>query len=152
MNYVKMLGIALLPGVLAFAQTASPADAAALVKEAVAFAKVNGIAKLIQETNQPKGKFHVASGNELYIFIYNDRGTVKAIGYNTEALVGVNRINLRDPDGFPFIQEIINVAQNKGKGWVDYKYPNPVTSKIEQKTSYLEFYEDHIIGSGCYKD
>ena len=152
MNYKKMLAAMALPGVMALAQTTTPADAAALVKEAVAYAKVNGIAKLILETNQPKGKFHVASGNDLYIFIYNERGVVKAIGFNTEALVGVNRINLRDPDGFPFIQEIINVAVNKGRGWVDYKYPNPVSNKVEQKTSYLEFYEDYIIGSGCYKD
>jgi signal transduction histidine kinase len=77
---------------------------------------------------------------------------VKAIGFNTEALVGVNRIDLKDPDGVMFIREIIEVAQTKGKGWVDYKYPNPITNAIDQKTSYLEFYEDMIIGSGVYKD
>ncbi|MDR3672816.1 MAG: cache domain-containing protein [Holophaga sp.] len=141
----------LIPGMVAFAQAPS-AGAAALVKEAVAFAKQNGMAKLIQETNQPKGRFHVNTGSELYIFIYNERGVVKAIGYDTEALVGVNRYNLRDPDGFLMVREFINVAQNRGKGWVDYKYPNPTTGKIEQKTSYLEFFEDMIIGSGAYKD
>jgi signal transduction histidine kinase len=152
MNYSKLIAMAVLPGMVAFAQVPSSAEAAALVKEAVAFAKQNGMARLIQETNQPKGRFHVSSGSELYIFIYNDRGVVKAIGYDTEALVGVNRFNLKDPTGFMMVREFINVAQTRGKGWVDYKYPNPTTGRIEQKTSYLEFYEDSIIGSGVYKD
>jgi signal transduction histidine kinase len=152
MNVAKMALVAMLPCLLASAQTPTSAQAVALVKQAVAFAKQNGIGKLIQETNSPKGKFHVASGKELYIFIYNDRGVVMAIGFNTEALVGVNRIDLKDPDGVMFIREIIEVAQTKGKGWVDYKYPNPITNAIDQKTSYLEFYEDMIIGSGVYKD
>jgi signal transduction histidine kinase len=50
------------------------------------------------------------------------------------------------------VREFINTAENKGRGWVDYKYPNPSTGKNEQKTSYLEFYEDLIIGCGAYKD
>jgi signal transduction histidine kinase len=152
MNVAKLALVAGLPCLLAPAQTPTSAQAVALVKQAVAYAKQNGMAKLIEETNSPKGKFHVASGKELYIFIYNDRGVVKAIGFNTEALVGVNRIDLKDPDGVMFIREIIDVAQTKGKGWVDYKYPNPTTNAIDQKTSYLEFYEDMIIGSGVYKD
>jgi signal transduction histidine kinase len=51
-----------------------------------------------------------------------------------------------------FIREILDVAQNKGRGWIDYKYPNPTTGRIDQKTSYVEFYDDLIIGSGVYKD
>jgi cytochrome c len=152
MNYARLLCTILLPCTLAFAQRPTSAQAVALVKQAVAYAKQNGIAKLIQETNADNGKFHVASGSELYIFIYDDRGIVKAIGYNTAALVGKNRIDLKDPDGVMIVRELINIAQNKGKGWVDYKYPNPTTNLNEQKTSYLEFYEGAIIGSGVYKD
>jgi signal transduction histidine kinase len=142
----------MVPCTVAFAQRPTSAQAVALVKQAVAFAKANGIAKLIQETNQENGKFHAASGSELYIFIYDERGVVKAIGYNTAALVGKNRIDLKDPDGVMIVRELINVAENKGKGWVDYKYPNPTTGQNEQKTSYLEFYEGAIIGSGVYRD
>jgi len=144
--------LAALPCLIASAQATPSTRAVALVKQAVAFAKQNGSARLIQETNQPTGKFHVADGGELYIFIYDERGVVKAIGYNTEALVGVNRSNLKDSDGVMFIREIVNVAQTKGKGWIDYKYPNPTTGKIDAKTSYVEFFEDLIIGSGVYKE
>ena len=152
MNMFKFLGAALIPCAFTLAQTPTSVQAVALVKSAVAFAKANGVAKLIQETNQPKGKFHVATGGELYIFIYDDRGVVKAIGFNTEALVGVNRMSLTDADGVPFIRRIVEVATTKGRGWIDYKYPNPATNKIDSKTSYVEFYDDLIIGSGIYKE
>jgi signal transduction histidine kinase len=152
MNPAKFICAAALPCLVSFAQVPSSTQAVALVKQAVAFAKQNGVAKLIQETNTPNGKFHVASGGELYIFIYDERGVVKAIGYNTAALVGVNRIDLKDPEGVMIIREIIKVAQNKGKGWVDYKYPNPTTNALDQKTSYVEYYDGAIIGSGVYKD
>jgi signal transduction histidine kinase len=142
----------MLPCAFAFAQVPTSTQAVALVKQAVAYAKQNGIAKLIQETNAPNGKFHVATGGELYIFIYDERGVVKAIGYNTAALVGVNRIDLKDPEGVLIIREFIKVAQNRGKGWVDYKYPNPSTNVLDQKTSYIEYYDGMIIGSGVYKD
>jgi cytochrome c len=152
MNLSKLICSTVLPCMITFAQVPTSTQAVALVKSAVSFAKQNGIAKLIQETNTPTGKFHVATGGELYIFIYDERGVVKAIGYNTAALVGMNRIDLKDPDGVYIIRELIKVAHNKGKGWVDYKYPNPTTNALDPKTSYLEFYDGMIIGSGIYKE
>ena len=52
------------------------------------------------------------------------------------------------------VQEFIKLAQakGKGKGWVDYKYPNPTTNKNQQKSSFLEFYDGLIIGCGIYKE
>jgi signal transduction histidine kinase len=137
---------------MASAQAPTQAQAEALVHQAVAFAKQNGVDKLIQETNQGSGKFHVASGNSLYIFIYDQQGVVKAIGYNTGALVGKNRIDMKDPDGKMVIQELISIAKTKGKGWVDYKYPDPTDNKVKQKTSYVEMHEGLVIGSGIYKN
>jgi cytochrome c len=152
MNAHRALLLAALPCMVAAAQSPTPAQAEALVKQAVAFAAQNGLDKLIAETNQGTGKFHVASGGELYIFIYDLDGVVKAIGYNTAALVGKNRIDMKDPDGKMVIRELIAVAKGKGKGWVNYKYPNPVNNKVEEKTSYVELASGVIIGSGVYKD
>lgn len=152
MNYAKLFGAVMLPCVMASAQAPNAAQAEALVKQAVAFAKQNGMDKLIQETNQGSGKFHVAAGSELYIFIYDQQGVVKAIGYNTAALVGKSRIDMKDPDGKMVIRELINVAKTKGSGWVDYKYPDPTDNKVKQKTSYVELSDGLIIGSGVYKN
>ena len=152
MKVAKVFGALVLSCLMASAQSHTPAQAEALVKQAVAFAKQNGIDKLCQETNQATGKFHVASGGDLYIFVYDDQGTVKAIGFNTGALVGKNRIDAKDPDGKFFIREIVNIAKTKAKGWVDYKYPNPASNKIEKKTSYVESYEGLAVGCGIYKN
>ena len=126
------------------------AQAQALVKEAVAFAKANGKEALLKETNQGQGRFHVKSGEALYIFVYDMAGTCQAIGFQGN-MVGVNRINAKDPDGKFFIQEILQTAKAKGSGWVDYKYPNPKTGKIEAKASYVEFLDGLVVGCGIYK-
>jgi signal transduction histidine kinase len=132
-----------------FAEDQKP-QAQNLVKEAIAFAKKHGKQALIKEVNQSSGRFHVKGVDEHYIFIYDLTGTCLAIGYQGQ-LVGVNRIHVKDPDGKPFLQEIIQTAKAKGSGWVDYKYPNPRTSRIEQKTSFVELFEDVVIGCGVYK-
>lgn len=130
----------------------TPAQAEKLVTKAVEFAKANGIDKLIAETNQANGRFHVGTGSQLYIFIYDAQGVCKAIGFDTQALVGKNRIDLKDMDGKFFIREILSVAKAKGSGWVDYKYPNPQTGKVQAKTSYVVMCQGYIVGSGVYKD
>ncbi|HEY3400718.1 MAG TPA: cache domain-containing protein [Geothrix sp.] len=126
------------------------AQAQALVKEAVAFARKSGKEALLRETNQGTGRFHVKSGNELYIFIYDLQGTCQAIGFQSQ-MVGVNRWGLKDPDGKLFLQEMINLAKTKGSGWVDYKYPQPTTGKVEAKTSYVENLDGWVVGCGIYK-
>ncbi|HLO66388.1 MAG TPA: cache domain-containing protein [Holophaga sp.] len=139
--------LVLLPALAAPAQS-TPAQAENLVKRAVAYAKANGMDKLIKETNQ--GIFHVGSGSELYIFIYDMQGVVKAIGFNTQELVGKNRWDLKDPDGKYIVRELLEVAK-KGGGWVDYKYPNPLSGKMEHKTSYAVLCDGLMVGSGTYK-
>lgn len=138
-------------GLPASAQAPTPAQAEKLVNAAVTYAKQNGMDKLIQQTNQADGRFHVGAGSQMYIFIYDLNGVCKGIGFNSSVLAGVNRIDLKDPDGKFIIREFIATAKGKGKGWVDYKYPNPQTNKIEQKTSYVVLHEGFVIGAGIYK-
>jgi len=152
MRFTNCLGALVLPCLMANAQSADAPKAEALVKQAVAFAKANGVDKLLQETNNGSGKFHVAAGSDLYIFIYDQQGVVKAIGYNTGALVGKNRIDMKDPDGKMVIQDLISLAKTKGKGWYDYKYPDPSDNKVKGKSSYVELHEGLVIGAGIYKD
>jgi len=151
MRTLNVLAALLLPGVLAWSQSPEPAKAEKLVKAAVAFAKANGMNRLIMETNQGDGRFHVGSGSQLYIFIYDQAGVCQAIGFNTTALVGKNRIGLQDSTGKFFLKEINNTAKTKGSGWVDYKYPNPQTNAVEDKTSYVELCGDMVVGAGIYK-
>jgi signal transduction histidine kinase len=51
---------------------------------------------------------------------------------------GQSVINVRDADGKPLVQDIIKVAQEKGEGWVEYRWLNPADNKIEPKVSYVK--------------
>jgi signal transduction histidine kinase len=124
--------------------------AQALVKEAIAFAKKNGKEALLKETNQGQGHFHVKSGDELFLFIYDFKGVCLASGYQSQ-VVGMNRFNLKDSDGKFFFQDMITLCSTKGSGWVDYKYPNPKSGKVEAKTSYVENLDGWVVGCGIYK-
>lgn len=87
---------------------------------------------------------------DLYPFIYTLDGT-KCVAHGANpALVGKNLIDLKDQDGKFLIRELSAVAKN-GEGWVDYKWPNPVTKLIEAKSSYVERIGDYFVGVGVYR-
>jgi cytochrome c len=50
-----------------------------------------------------------------------------------------------------FRRDIAELAKTNGTGWVDYKYKNPSTNKIEDKTTFLKKVADVIICCGTYK-
>ena len=125
--------------------------AKSLVKDAVAYAKANGVEKLLHEVNHSKGRFHVQAEGEPYLFIYDDKGICRAQGVSGGSIVGVNRWGNKDPDGKSYIQELIKTGLTKGGGWVDYKYLNPKSGQIEAKMSYVEPVNGLIVGCGVYK-
>jgi cytochrome c len=87
---------------------------------------------------------------DLYPFIYDMKGINVAHGARP-ALIGKNLIDLKDQDGKYLIREMVEIANSKGTGWVDYKWPNPITNKIEDKSSYVEKMGDYFVGVGIYK-
>ena len=126
------------------------ARAMALVKEAVAYRKQFGPAMLIKETNMGQGRFHFKPATDLYIFIFDLKGFALAHGFQGD-LVNINRWDSKDPEGTYFVRDFIQTAQTKGSGWVDYKYVNPKTRKLDNKTSYVELIEGMVVGCGVYK-
>ncbi len=122
-------------------------EAKALVKSAIAYSKVNGMSKTLEEINNPKGQF---TKGDLYIFAYDMHGYCVAHGFSKK-LIGAHLFNMKDPDGKLYVQERIEIAKTKGSGWQDYKFTNPTTNKIENKTAYIEKVGDIILGSGVYK-
>lgn len=134
---------------LALAVFASPKDdAVALVKDAEKFIKANGKEKALQEMSKPDGKW---VKGELYVFAYDLQAAMVAHPKNPK-LVGKNLLDVPDVDGKLFRKEIVELAKTKGSGWVDYKYKNPETGKIEDKTTYLLKVGDIILCCGIYKD
>jgi len=143
----SMLSLGLSVYLAAPALTQTEIDAEAFVKSAVAFAKAHGIYNLIKEVNSPTTQFRQG---ELYLFILDMEGVVLAHGADPK-LVGADLSERRDANDVRYIQDFIKVAGEKGSGWVDYKFVNPVSGAIEDKTTFVQSYQIVIIGCGVYK-
>ena len=122
-------------------------EAKTLMDKAVAYVKANGKEKAFGEFSNPKGQF---VDRDLYIFAVDFKGMTLAHGGNAK-LVGRDMYGLKDADDKFFIQKFIEVAKTKGSGWVDYKWSNPLTKKIENKSTYVQKVDDYFLGCGIYK-
>ena len=122
-------------------------EAKVLVEKGVAYIQANGKGKAFAEFTDIKGKF---IDRDLYIFVVDFTGLTLAHGGNPK-LVGKDMSELRDSDGKFFIKAFIELAKSKGSGWVDYKWQNPVTKKIEPKSTFIQRCEDYFLGCGIYK-
>jgi cytochrome c len=86
------------------------------------------------------GKDTAFNDRDLYPFIYTLDGTRCVAHGANAALVGKF-----------LIRELAETAKHTGHGWVDYKWPNPVTKMIESKSSYVERMGDYFVGVGVYQ-
>ena len=126
---------------------ATPEEATAMVKKAVAHIKSAGKDKGYADITAKGGAF---TSGDLYITVYGLDGVVRAHGAN-EKMVGKNLIDLKDVDGKAFVKERMELAATKASFWQDYKFTNPVTKKIEPKSMYCEKLEDSVVCGGIYK-
>jgi signal transduction histidine kinase len=150
-KFLKVIFAALAVVGLHFAALAAtngtPDEAKAMVEKAVKLIQAEGKDKAFAQINDPAGPF---VDRDLYVFVLNMEGTTVAHGVN-KALIGKSLVNLKDADGKPFIQEMIEMGKAGKVGWVDYKWTNPQTKKVEAKSSYLMKVGDVIVGVGIYK-
>ncbi|MFZ6657516.1 cache domain-containing protein [Undibacterium sp. TJN19] len=125
----------------------NPADAVAMVDKGMVYLQKNGKDALVQEINNKNPEFINGS---IYLYLRGMDGIVIAHPINPK-LVGKNMLDLPDADGKYYRKEIIALAKSKGKGWVDYRYNNPVSKQIENKTTYIFRSNDVILEAGIYK-
>ncbi len=104
----------------------------AVVKEAVAYRRQFGPAMLIKEMKMGQGRFQFKPATDLYIFIFDLKGFALAHDFQGD-LVNINRWDSKDPEGTDFVREFIQTTQTKGSGWVDYKFINPKSRKLDSK-------------------
>lgn len=123
-------------------------EAVAMVKRVQAKFKKDGSDSTFKAVTAKDKEFN---DRDLYPFIYTLDGT-KCVAHGANAaMVGKNLIDLKDQDGKYLIRELSATAKNPGHGWVDYKWPNPITKLIESKSSYVERMGDYFVGVGVYR-
>ncbi len=124
------------------------AEAEAMVKKAIAYIKAHGREKAFAEISNPKGQF---VDKDLYVTVYDTNGNCLAHGFN-QKMIGKNMLDLRDLDGKFMVKDRNELAKTKDKFWMDYRWPNPITKKIENKSMYTERMGDLLVNCGIYKD
>jgi len=132
----------------ALAAERTPQEVQALVERAVAHIHDVGRERAFADFTRPDGGF---VDGELYVYCDAADGTVIAHGGNPR-LVGVNLLSMRDPDGKLPNVEMRRIAFTQGSGWLEFRWPNPATKRIELKEAYVLKVDDSALcGSGYYK-
>jgi cytochrome c len=121
-------------------------DARDWVKKAIAFYRANGKEIALSECSSRLGRF---ARDELYVYVMNIHGTMLAHPVN-EKYVGKDFYGIQDADGKGFIKEIVDSAKEGDCGWVEYKWFNPSTKRVQPKTVYFERVDGMIFCSGVY--
>lgn len=124
----------------------SEKDAVAMAERGAAYLKQHGQARMIERINARDPAFNQGS---LYLAMRDLHGITLA--HPTTALIGKNLLDVPDADGKPFRHQMVAVANGPGKGWVDYKFRNPETGKVEAKTTYVLRVGSVALEAGVYK-
>lgn len=145
----RLYPVLLVPALLLFAATSWAAgeatldEAKSMALKAAEYLRAVGPEKALSEFNAKDGPWH---DRDLYVFVMDADGVTAANGNNT-SLVGRNVLDLKDPDGKSFIRAFLAIND---EGWVDYRWQNPVTKKLEAKTSYEVRVGGYVVGVGAY--
>jgi cytochrome c len=123
-------------------------EAVAMVKKAVHYIKQHGKEKAFAEFSNPKGQF---VDRDLYITVFDMNGNCLAHGFN-QKMIGKNMLDLKDPDGKAMVKDRSEMAKTKEEFWMDYKFSDPITRTLKQKSMYSQRSGDLIINCGIYKD
>lgn len=120
-------------------------EAQALLKKATAHYDKVGRDKALADLVRTPGPF---VDRDLYVTVYDMQGN--SLAHINPKMVGKNLMELRDSDGKYIVKERIEGARVKGSGYIDYKFFNPVTKKVEPKRAYWERHGDLVFTAGAY--
>ncbi|HZX27000.1 MAG TPA: cache domain-containing protein [Telluria sp.] len=140
--------LALAAGTALAAPEPNEKDAIAMAERGAAYLRAHGQEAFMKRISERDPQFVQGS---LYVDIRDLKtGVVLAHPINP-TIVGKDLIDVPDAHGKKYRREIIELARNQGKGWVDYMYRNPESGKIEPKTTYILRVNDVVLEAGIYK-
>jgi cytochrome c len=142
LRFVFMLPLLFTTGAFA-GDSGTPDEAKAMAIRAGELLKAEGPEKAFPEFEKGAA-FH---DRDLYVMVYDQTGKCVSHGANP-GLIGNTLIDLKDTDGKYLIKDLVAVDD---AAWVDYKWPHPVTKKLEPKVTYVVRVGDYRVGVGAYK-
>lgn len=89
--------------------------------------------------------------DDLYVFVVDlSSHRYVAHGYNLR-LLGVDFATIHDPQGKPVGAPILALMKKHDQSGYDYRWKNPVTSKVEAKHALLRKVGGYVVAVGYYK-
>jgi cytochrome c len=122
-------------------------QAAALLNAAVEFLETHPPEQAYAAFNDQKGRF---VRDDLYVFVVGLDGIMHAHGGSPHGLVGMDVSGLEDASGKLLIREMLDGAKLVGAGTVEYVWRNPVTNRVENKTTQFKRVGDNVVAVGSY--
>lgn len=123
-------------------------EAIAMVQRVQEMYRKSGLDATIKAIRAKEKAFFV---RDLYAYILDLNGVVMANG-PTPAVQGKDISEFRDQNGKYLVKEEIEICKGPGHGWVDFRWLNPVTKNIEDKSAYLEkLGQQYCTGVGIYR-
>lgn len=146
--FALVLGLGLAVGAAAADRKPTQEDAKATAEKAAALIAAQGLDEAAKQFNAD-GEF---KWGEIYVNVIDLKGVWKVYPPRP-AGVGQSVINAKDPDGKLLVQDIVKVATESGEGWVEYRWLNPETNKIQPKITFVKKVpgQDLIAYVGIYK-
>lgn len=125
---------------------ASPGEAQAMAERAAKYVDTAGPKEAFIAFMTPGSEFF---DRDLYVFVLDFEGVLYASGASPQ-LIGTVAIDAQDREGRPFVLNMITMAQNEGKGWVEYELVHPCTGEVTPKISYVIRTGDFLVGVGAF--
>jgi hypothetical protein len=143
---VTLLAAALALPERGHAADATPQDAKALVKDAIAHWDDVGRDQAMSDFNSGEAPW---IDPPLYVIVYDEDGVFYT--HVNPGLRGVNLWDLQDINGKYIIRHMVRTAvENDKGGWTNYVWQNPANEKQEQKWTWCEQHDGMLFAVGAY--
>ncbi|WP_339529169.1 cache domain-containing protein [Pseudomonas mucidolens] len=88
--------------------------------------------------------------DDLYVFVV-DLDTRRYVAHGTNLrLINTDFARIKDPDGKPVGEPILDLMKEQDQGEYEYRWKNPVTGRVENKHAYLRKTGHFLVAVGYY--
>ena len=122
-------------------------EARAMAEAAASHIRAVGLEQAMRDFNDPRMPF---IDRDLWVVVFRTADGQVLSNHGVPATLGKDARLLRDADGKPFGQAILDQAASGQVGWVIYRLANPATGREQQKSSFVVGVEQHALFVGAY--
>jgi uncharacterized protein len=156
MRAAAVICSALVLGALLAATSILPAQAVDFGTRDEAVAMVKRIQEKFKKEG-PDATFRAINNGQfndrdLYPFVHTIDGTLHVANGAWPGIRGKNLHDMRDQDGKFTTQDFMRIASTPPyHGWSDFRWRNPQTGSVDDKSAWIERMGDYFVGVGIYK-